>query len=270
MTIAVRPDIVTSLGVIRGNVVHHLVGISRYRALRNIEQTMADIAEFQDLVTPLRDVREQIERQLQETKEYRALCAIDSIVPQLADVLAFLDEKSSAEAPSPNTHESAAAEPDPETHSDIQILAVYARADETAPAEDVGKFVDGEHLASEPQDLIIDPEIGDTERSLVRSEQVPDVSDASFTVARDDMSDDVVFGPSQIPVTADRNPPASDDSSEESASPPVATLAYNLANMLVQSLPPSASDAKSAPADSQIGSATTTDADHAAQEGRAA
>lgn len=62
MTVEVRPDLVTSLGVIRGDVVHHLAGVSRYRAMRNLEQTMADIAEFQDLVTPLRDVRGQIER----------------------------------------------------------------------------------------------------------------------------------------------------------------------------------------------------------------
>lgn len=94
MTVEVRPDLVTSLGVIRGDVVHHLAGVSRYRAMRNLEQTMADIAEFQDLVMPLRDVRGQIERQLQETREYRALCAIDSIIPQVVEVLAFLDEKS--------------------------------------------------------------------------------------------------------------------------------------------------------------------------------
>ena len=46
----VQSDLVTSLGVIRGNVVHHLAGVSRYRALRNVEQTITDIAEYQELV----------------------------------------------------------------------------------------------------------------------------------------------------------------------------------------------------------------------------
>ncbi len=32
MTVEVRPDLVASLGVIRGDVVHHLAAVSRYRA----------------------------------------------------------------------------------------------------------------------------------------------------------------------------------------------------------------------------------------------
>ena len=97
MTIGIHPDLVASLAAVRGDVERHLAGVNRYRAMRSIEKTMADIAEFQELVTPLNDIRERIERQLQDTREYRALRVLDSIVPQLADVLALLDEKSKDE-----------------------------------------------------------------------------------------------------------------------------------------------------------------------------
>ncbi|ARQ01598.1 hypothetical protein CAK95_22690 [Pseudorhodoplanes sinuspersici] len=230
---------------------------------------MADIAEFQDLVTPLRDVREEIERQLQETREYRALCAIDNIVPQLADVLAFLDENSNVDMPSPGT-EQVVAEPDPVTSSDIQIVAADARADELAVAEEIVELVDSGHVVSEPQGVTINPVSRNTEPSAVPPEDVSELLDAPFPIARDDMSEDVVSGPQHVPATADASPPASDHSAEETASPPVATLAYNLANMLVQSLPPATSDAKTAPVDTQAGLAATTHADHAVQEGRAA
>lgn len=261
MTVEVRPDLVTSLGVIRGDVVHHLAGVSRYRALRNLEQTMTDIAEFQDLVMPLRDVREQIERQLQETREYRALCAIDSIVPQLVDVLAFLDEKSNADVPSPNTDEPVTAVLGPETDFETQIRVVDAREDEPV-AESVIKFADSVRVVSETQGVVASSEIGDAEHSAVQTEDIPEPLDSSLAVARDAKPDDTAFGPSQIPITTDGNPPASDDSSEETASPPVA--------MLVQSLPPATNDAKSAPADSQADLATTINSDQAAREGRAA
>lgn len=258
MTAEVRPDLVTSLGVIRGDVVQRLAGVSRYRALRNVEQTMTDIAEFQDLVTPLRDVREQIAKQLQETREYRALCAIDSIVPQLVDVLAFLHEKSNFEIPSPDTGEAVTGEPGSETPSDTQIRAVYTRADETEAAEDVVEFGDG---ASETHAPVASLETGGAEHSAVQPEPIPEPSDLPAAVARDGRPDDVAFGPSPIPITTDGNPPTSDDFSGEAASPPVA--------MLVQSLPPLTNDAKNAQA-SQAGLTTAVKPDHAAQEGRAA
>lgn len=268
MNIELHSNIVTSLGAIRGDVVDHLVGVSRYRALRNIDQTMVDIAEFQDLVTPLRDVREQIERQLQETREYRALRAIDSIVPQLADVLAFLDENSNAEMSSPGT-EPATPEPEPdatatvesgsETPSHTQIRAVYTRADKK---EATDAFAD---TASETQIHVANLENGE-EHSTVQPEAIPEPSDLQTAFATDGSSDDVAGLP-PIPDTADDNRSGPDSLSEETASPPVA--------MLVQSLPPpthdaNTHDANDALADSEEDLATAVNFDHAAREGRAA
>lgn len=268
MNIELHSNIVTSLSSIRGDVVDHLVGVSRYRALRNIDQTMADIAEFQDLVTPLRDVREQIERQLQETREYRALRAIDSIVPQLVDVLAFLGENSNAEmalpdtepAAQPDSDEAVTVESDSETPSHTQIRAVYTRADKKEAAEDA--FAD---TASETQTHVANLENG-AEHSTVQPEAIPEPSDLQTAFATDGSSDDVAGLP-PIPDTADDNRSGPDSLSEETASPPVA--------MLVQSLPPpthdaNTHDANDALADSEEDLATAVNFDHAAREGRAA
>lgn len=257
MTVEVRPDLVTSLGVIRGDVVHHLAGVSRYRAMRNLEQTMADIAEFQDLVMPLRDVRGQIERQLQETREYRALCAIDSIIPQVAEVLAFLDERSNTEVPipSPNTDELVTADRGSETPSGTQIRVVNADEEATVNADDVVNFADNLRVVSEPQIAVASAENGDEEHSAEQPEHISELSDSSLAVVHDDLPGDVPFG-----HTADDKPSASDVPSAEMESPPVATLV----------LPPSTNNAKNALGDSQAGLATAINSDQAAREGRAA
>ena len=121
------------------------------------------LLNFQDLVTPLRNVREQIEGQLHATRGYRALCTIDSIIPQLADVLAFLDESSNTEMPSPGT-EPATTDTDPETSADTQIRTVYTRVDEKEAAEDVVAFAD---TAPETPTHLAGLEGGGTEDSTV-------------------------------------------------------------------------------------------------------
>ena len=255
MTMEVQSDLVTSLGVIRGNVVHHLAGVSRYRALRNVEQTITDIAEYQELVTPLRDVREQIALQLEETREYRALRTIDGIIPQLVDVLAFLDEKSNFKLASSDAAVGVAEETEAETPSDTQLRTVYTRADETASAEDSVAFAD---TASEPQRDPASQEDGAAEHSAVQHEVIPESSDPA--VGRDDGAEDEVDLPPN-PDTAVGDQPAV-SMSDASPSAPVA--------LLVQSVKPSTQDETETLSDSEADLAAAVKPDHVEREDKAA
>lgn len=172
-----------------------------------------------------------------------------------------------------------------ETLAETQMLDVYARA-ETAAAQggaegNVVEFVDAMDVVSASRGPLANSASESAEPPTLQPERFAEQSDVllatvPLATAWDNMPDEAASSPSQNPVPVDGGASASDDTSDETpsndetTSPPVATLAYNLANMLVQSLPPNAGDAKSASADSQSGLASTTNADHAAQEGRAA
>lgn len=268
MTIGTHPDLVASLAAVRDDVEQYLAGVSRFRAMRSIEKTMADLAEFQELVTPLGDIREQIERQLQETREYRALCVLDSIVPQLADVLALLDEKSKA----PEDIIDFSVTNELQT-SEARIVDVYERADaETADMSGCNAvaFVDIIDLPSEYSVLAKAPVNDAAEQLVIDTCNAGEEQNRATTGTE---SDPPVTMNADAPamMTSESETPPSEDAPEEEASPAVATLAYNLANMLVQSLPPTAGEPKSETADqTQAGAVSPADADHIMQEGRAA
>jgi len=246
MTISDHSDIRMPLASIRQRLECHLAGVSRYRALLAIDKSIADLAGHPDLAEPLLRVRDQILLQLSEMREYRALGTIDKVGPELIDILAFLDaEPHGDEAPlrPDNPVEDGPAE---ETDTKAHIVDVYSRADaieqtpatQTPETRDVGGTES--RIRSDDQDDG-SPHQADTSRA-VQSNGLPEVNTADEPVFRD-MSE--AFHASRLPVPdlADRTSQDADDASDESASPPVATLAYNLANMLVQSLPPGQGDA---------------------------
>jgi|GEM_PF-5780393 len=261
MTVGVHPDIVSSLAAIRGDVEQRLAEVSRYRAMRSIEKTMADITEFEELVLPLRDVRERIELQLRETREYRALCALDAMVPQLRDVLAFLGETPNAKSP---PHDGQKPEEDAGTADGAAeaLVDAYERARaepavETAEASGL-EFIDivSEGLGAQ--------ETPDDNGITLFSAPHPVASETTEQTA---MASIAASADANRPLAAtEQGTPAPESASQPTASPPVATLAYNLANMLVQSLPPG--EDKAVPSDHSP--SAPPDAPIAIKEGQAA
>lgn len=265
MTAGVHPDIVSSLAAVRGNVEQRLADVSRYRAMRSLEKTMADIADFQELVSPLRDVRERIERQLQETREYRALCALDAMVPQLKAVLAFLGETSDGKSPSQDEEKRDDAAATANSAAETLIDA-YAH-EQAEPAADVAEasvleFID---IVSDGLNAHDSFETSDDSSITLFSGPEPAASETTEQLAMTSVAAGADAGQQLAP--SEQGAPTSEASSEPTASPPVATLAYNLANMLVQSLPPG--EAKAAPSDHSQ-SVPPPASPNAMQEGQAA
>ena len=91
MTIAIRPEILSSLNTVREDVQRQVAGLDRYRALKAIEQTIADFAMLEEIARPMSDIRDEVLRQLDETRQYRALRAIERIMPELSEAFDLLD-----------------------------------------------------------------------------------------------------------------------------------------------------------------------------------
>jgi len=90
MTSIAQTEIVETLAHVRGSFERQLAGAGRYRALRSIEDTLVDLMDDDDaVVQPLNGVRDLLIHRLQERPDFRALRTIDSIVPQLLDVLSL-------------------------------------------------------------------------------------------------------------------------------------------------------------------------------------
>jgi hypothetical protein len=97
MTILVRPEILLSLNSVREDVQRQVASLDRFRALKAIEQTIADFPALEDLTRSLSDIRERMQRQLDDTREYRALQTIERIMPELSEVFALLEERATNE-----------------------------------------------------------------------------------------------------------------------------------------------------------------------------
>ena len=267
MTNAGQPDIIASLAVIRGHVEQRLAGVSRYRAMRNIEATMAELDAFQELVTPLRKVSEQIEHQLQEMREYRALRTIDMIAPQLADVLAFLEEKSNAPVQAPTTPHPAGDDAAVEQVMKARIVDEYAPAPtDTGDGDGAGGHDDTEAVAVEFIDVVSDALAAQASFQKAESDGQAQFAPASARPfdASAGLSADAVY-----PILDDGDPSVSENSSSGPETPAVAALAYSLANMMVQSLPSSTSEAKPE-TEEQPHIGMSADGERTLHEGRAA
>jgi hypothetical protein len=106
MTVVVRPDILSCLQSVREDVQRKVAMLDRYRALKAIEQTIADFPDLDDVTRPLSDIRHRVQQQLDETREFRALRSIERIMPELCDVLALIDDGAARD------HERTDVEPD--------------------------------------------------------------------------------------------------------------------------------------------------------------
>lgn len=92
MTDAVRPDILSSLQSIREDVQRQVAGLDRYRALKAIDQTIADFPELEDITSSLSGIRLRVQEQLDEMRQFRALRTLDRIMPELSDLLTLIEE----------------------------------------------------------------------------------------------------------------------------------------------------------------------------------
>jgi len=99
MTVVVRPDILSSLEAMRQDAEQRIAKLDRFRAVKALEQTMADFPGLDDLTRSLSEIRDRVRAQLDETREFRALRSIERIMPELTEVLALLGYTPAIEAP---------------------------------------------------------------------------------------------------------------------------------------------------------------------------
>src|SRR6187402_1127934 len=93
MLTAVHPEILSSLASVREDVQCQVERLDHFRAVKAIEQTIAEFPGLNDLARSLTDVRDRVQQQLSETREYRALRAVEKMMPELTEVLTLLSER---------------------------------------------------------------------------------------------------------------------------------------------------------------------------------
>jgi hypothetical protein len=130
-----------------------IAGLDRFRALKAIEQTIADFSSLDDIAQPLSDIRDQVQAQLGETREFRALRSIERIVPELSEVLALVEAgPASGDDDRPVGAEPVAAEPAstaaepvldgaPQDAFEIENDVVSIETASVGPADDTGPLV---------------------------------------------------------------------------------------------------------------------------------
>jgi len=279
MSVAGVPDIVASLGSVRERIEQHLkADVERYGALLTIERAVSELTAFQDLSASLSAIRDNVRLQLNETREFRALCAVDRILPELADVVALLAEKANVPAVADGAVEGIAVsdqEPAQMTHVESSSSdVVQAGAHEVAPDRqdqslpeiyEAGAPMADARFMSEPVSNECQPseaQSGDpvdvAGKAQTSQDQTPSAQllhDQPDYASREEAAQEQ---PVEAPAAAATSDPAIvtisaevmndaalgeiPDLSEHGAAEPeteVSTLAYNLAHLLVQSLPAS-------------------------------
>lgn len=168
MTVAVRPEILSSLGSVREDVQRQVAGLDRYRALKAIEQTIADFPALKDLTQSLSDIRDRVQRQLEDTREYRALRTIERIVPELTEVLVLLEQRSEGqslqsestveETPPAAAVESSAVEID-ETVTEVAVTPddFISQPDSPQPAVMLEATTPSQESRQSATDPVVDP-----------------------------------------------------------------------------------------------------------------
>jgi hypothetical protein len=228
MTVVVHTDILMSLQAMHGDVQRRFAELDRYRALKAIEQTIADFPDLDDVAHSLSDICDRVQQQLDGTREFRALRSIERILPELSDVLILLGEETDGKGdiasctPSPGTERPADVEQDgsaldavPVGDRDLVSLAEAATATvdiETValaeapeqPDDLPGPMMDSGHEAIADKAAVTAP--GD--RLLPRLESDPPASEAAPVPS---LADSVAQLMAQAVVPPSRDPPAVPD-----------------------------------------------------------
>ena len=133
MTVMVQADILVSLQTLHGDVQRRFAELDRYRALKAIEQTIADFPDLDDVAHSLGDIRDRVQVQLDGTPEFRALRSIERMLPDLSEVLVLLN--GAAESKDSQTAGDAGSQnPVPESLTEAGLVAP---ASDPVPAGDL-------------------------------------------------------------------------------------------------------------------------------------
>lgn len=219
MTVVVRPDILSSLKSVREDVQRQVVELDHYRALKAIEQTIADFPSLEDIARSLSDIRDKVQRQLDDTREYRALRTLERIVPELSDVLDLVAERAGAVDPGKAEEGKADLERPAATEQDAQVVPGQAtnRAAETeASAAPAGEM---------SEDVMF---VGVT---APNSEERDDADPLTASEPGAPLDDD---NPITLSESEAQRPPLE----ERAPAEPAPSLAYSLAQMMVQAMVP--------------------------------
>lgn len=219
MSLSIHSEILSSLASVREDVRGRVEELDRYRAVRAIEQTIAEFPGLDDLARSLADVRDRVQQQLSETREYLALCAVEKMMPELTGVLAMLSENSGAASrPADFTDEQAAS----------PVASVPGEREEVAAIVEAG--------------AVEVSEIGDAETvaAVAAGQPHEGASDEDRSISAVMMPDDLEGRPLHAePGNSNQEPmPTHAVPAPAGEGAPASTLAYSLAQLMVQALVP--------------------------------
>jgi hypothetical protein len=199
-----------------------------------------DFPGLDDLNRSLSEIRERMQRQIEETREVRALRTVEKIMPDLTEVLAFLTER---------TEENTAGEQ-------------LGSAEAEASAADIVFAVATDHRELEVAVAeVVEPEQGDAVEARLAAATTAQGPVAAATAEAEAASH---FG----------EPPAKHEASVPPGSQSDAggpSLAYSLAQMMVQAMVPPTSQSSPPPgaqdevAETKEANDTSSAADHSAE-----
>ena len=213
MPLSINSELLSSLATVREEVRGRVEELDRYRAVKAIEKTIEDFPCLDDLNRSLAGIRDTMQERLSETREYRALCTVENMMPELKGVLALLSEGSqivSQQAVSVEKQTDAVIVAEPEAQQD-------APASVEVDALEVAEIIEVEGPVAVVATWPNDP-VGDGTDQIVGT-----------------MSGDVEPS-AQDAEPGHPNPALSPVATGEGA--PASSLAYNLAQLMVQALVP--------------------------------
>ncbi len=218
MTDVVHTEILMSLQTMHGDVQRRVAELDRYRALKAIEQTIADFPDLDDIAHALGDVRDRVQQQLDGTREFRALRSIERILPELSDVLILLGGETHSK------RDTAACSPNPGAES-LADAGQDGAAMHAPPVDDRDAAP-----VSQPETTAVDAE---TVALAEVSEEPEDLAGFAMDTGAGDNPD-----PAGRETSDDRHPPGSDAGPHASEAAHVPSLADSVAQLMAQAAVP--------------------------------
>ena len=225
MLIAVHPEILSSLASVREDVQCQVERLDHFRAVKAIEQTIAEFPGLNDLARSLTDVRDRVQQQLSETREYRALRAVEKMMPELTEVLTLLSERAVvAPVLTPAKEEDKASAIVSASREEINVapFAPLAVEDDTFFAIETDATIS----SAEPALFDERPAVADASDAMAANDG--DIEVESFRGETADPADTIM----------DPQKPQNVSSSPTGEGAPASSLAYSLAQLMVQALVP--------------------------------
>jgi hypothetical protein len=197
--------------------------LDRYRALKAIEQTIADFPDLDDVAHSLGDIRDRVQQQLDGTREFRALRSIERILPELSDILILLGGETDGKG-------------------DTASCTLNPGAESLADVEQDGSVPVGERDAVslvEAATAAVDIE----PVALAEAPEQPEDLPGPMT----DPANDAIADKAAGTMPGDRLPPRLESDPPASEAAPVPSLADSVAQLMAQAVVPPSRDPPTAP-----------------------